>query len=196
MNIGSASRLAVLVMMLISTLLLAQGVAMAVSAGGTLTFIDLTDTVTVSDDTGRTSDLSCLGEACTVTLTGPTGTSPTTESFFTTWAEPGSNVVSDVVAAGVPDSGIGLSILFESDHDGVTPPLCPAGGCTGVETGLVQTAFTIQWKNTEGAVVATDTIAFKSDSETVPEPASALLLFTGVGVVAMARRRARRKTKA
>jgi len=103
MNTSSASRLAVLVMTLISTLLLAQGVAMAVSAGGILTFMDLTDTITVSDTTERISILSCTDELCIVTLGGPAGaTSVNVGNFVLFFTEPGTNVISDEFTFGDP----------------------------------------------------------------------------------------------
>src|SRR5262249_6254972 len=89
MNTGSASRLAVLVMTLISTLLLAQGVAMAGVPGGSVTFLDLADTITVSDTTGRASVGFCTGESCGVNLAGPAGATSLTPDLVEFFTEPG-----------------------------------------------------------------------------------------------------------
>ena len=201
MNTGSVSRLAVLVMTLIATLLLAQGVAMAVSTGGILTFVDLTDTITLSDTTGRAHGFSCTGESCSVTLDGPAGAaapflSPREGAFFT---EPGTNVISDELlfplpassnAPVQPDFSIGVTITFISDTEPGSLGMCPLATCLA-ETGLVQTAATIEWFNGAGGFLGEDTIKFQSDVSDVPEPPSALLLLAGVSVVAIAYRRAR-----
>jgi hypothetical protein len=202
MNLASTGRLAVVLTALISTLLFAQGMAWA----GMVTFVDLTSTITLSDTTGRTSGFECpvTPEVCAVTLAFPQGAngsvgvngdlSSRPTLYYT---EPGGTDVSDslsVTEITLPGPIGGFRITFISVDGG--GGACPVTGCAGAENGLVQTAMTIQYFDLTGTLVATDTIAFQSDGVRVPEPASALLLLAGVGVVAMAGRRAHRKLKA
>jgi len=183
------------VITLLFTVHLANGMALA----GTITFVDLTDTITLSDDTGRTSGFSCIDESCVVTITGPTGTNAEVGQFITLqWAEPGTNILSDEFCIGlfgctfVPTGT--ATITFSSDNEAGSLGTCPTNTLTpcGVENGSVQTALTVSWYHQVGSVftlLETDSIGFQSDIEAIPELASALLLLAGVGVVALARRR-------
>lgn len=167
-----------------------------------MTFLDLTDTITLSDDTGRTSGFSCINESCVVTITGPTGTNALEVDFtFFDWVEPGTNIVSDEFCVGVgctfaTTSTSGTAIItFQSDTEPGSLGICPDLSECGVENGLVQTFATIQWFHFSGGgvvtLLATDTVGFQSDA-VEPLPASAVLLLAGVGVLVMMRRRIRR----
>ena len=60
--------------------------------------------------------------------------------------------------------------------------LCPNAGCNITENGRVQnTGLTISWVGTSGT--AQDTISFGPDISDVPEPASLILLGSGLGPV-------------
>jgi hypothetical protein len=80
---------------------------------GTVTFVDLTDTITLSDGTGRTSGFSCTGESCVVTITGPMGTNAELGQFITLeWEEPGTNILSDEFCIGL----FGCSFVHGDNH--------------------------------------------------------------------------------
>ena len=78
-----------------------------------------------------------------------------------------------------------VTVLFLSDpHVPGKPelsiPCSRFGGCQLTETGGVQIGATIAWNNG-----GTDTVSFKSDTDSmVPEPASLMLLGGGLLVVA------------
>jgi hypothetical protein len=65
------------------------------------------------------------------------------------------------------------------------------GGCPLTETGAVQTAETITWVGGifGVTVLRTDTIEFASDITEVPEPASWLLVLSGVPLLGLRRLR-------
>jgi len=164
-----------------------------VSTAGNITFIDLTDTITLSDDTGRTQNFMCQGETCSVVLLPPAGTNGvqanTAPSLFS-WIEPGTNMLSDQFCGAQqccfsPQQAF---ISFQSDIDGVSLGTCPVGVTCGVENGQVQLAFTINWVNVDRQVFATDNINLQSDIGEVPEPSSGVLLVAGIGGITLLRR--------
>jgi hypothetical protein len=53
----------------------------------------------------------------------------------------------------------------------------------------IQTAATITWLDVGGATLRTDTIEFSSDITEVPEPASWLVVLTGLPLVGLGRLR-------
>lgn len=161
----------------------------SVAAAGTITFNDLTDTVTFSTDVGRVSAFNCSGgEVCVLTLLPPVfpngGT--TWGGAFDIFGAPGtaeSGLLSDTLLD-TPTFDANFNILsfkitFTSDTEG-GPPLVPTGGNRLTENGTIQTADNISWPN--GVVV--DTIKFQSDSPEVPEPSTMVLMlvaFVGLG---------------
>jgi hypothetical protein len=58
------------------------------------------------------------------------------------------------------------------------------GPCAGAVTGGVQEAFTIDYLDANGNVLGTDQIDFEGEGSPTPEPCSALLIFSGLGLLA------------
>lgn len=194
MKRGSAGRLAVVLMALISTLLLAQGTAMAAS----FTFLELTDRVALSVDTEHAIfNCGAFGprypKACELIFASPTGTT-TVDALRTGptfWTEPETFPDLTVVICDfgclITRFGVDIGIAFATEAGGFGT--CRYPEPCGFDDGSLHTVLSITWRDAAGAAIRTDTISFQSN---VPEPASALLLFAGFGAVAMARRRARR----
>ena len=162
------------------------------AVAGNVTFVDLLDTITLSDDTGRTSGFSCQGETCSVTLLPPAGTGGVGLSIISTaWVEPGTNNLSDQFcqAADCIFSPQSAFISFTSDTEGVSLGPCQLTFCPA-ENGSVQTAITVNWFNQAGAPIGSDNINLQSDNE-VPEPSSGLLLLAGISVLGLTIRRRR-----
>jgi hypothetical protein len=170
-----------------------------------ITFQDLTDTVTVTEPSGTfTCPIGTL-EICAPTLlapgagarivsaTGPGGLGayPT----FAHFAEPGTNssticaggalgpCISDGLLTTAVINGTSVVFAFQSDPPIATDPGLPAcstavlvGGCQFIENGRPQEVGTITWS--DGTV---DHIQVASDVPgTVPEPASLILLGSGL----------------
>ena len=168
----------------------------------TITFTDLTDTLSISGLGGRAIG-SCVSEDCGVVITAPLGV----ERFLFTGmedprcliggafcvniADPDGVTVSDGLAVDISNTEAILS--FVSDDDTHLRLGCGVDvRCSLVENGGIQTWGTIEWCSTllcsAGSILAVDTIQFRSDivegGATVPEPASLLLLLTGLLVLA------------
>jgi hypothetical protein len=154
---------------------------------GTITFLDLTDNVTFTDDTGRASG-SCQGESCHVTLLSPTGTvdGRAGPGFLFRWVDPGTETISDTFAGSSIDdttSPVSATILFASDTEGSSLGTCLIGDMScGVEDGTVQTWTRITWTLATGGQLF-DTIKFQSDVAEVPEPSEFSLVGIGVALV-------------
>src|SRR5579859_2239030 len=160
--------------------------AQTTSAPETIFIDDSTDTMSVSQsgDTRLIITTACVnGESFSCVLTAPSGMTLQSTSFDNVFlTEPGTLNISDFieVAAVIPSTS--QTIHVESDTDPST-----FGACTNLavqrcipETGDFQTVDTITW--TDGTNTITDTLEVRSDLETptVPEPASLLLLGTGL----------------
>lgn len=177
----------------------------------TLTFNDLTDilTTTVSGaptDTSRVTGVSCFfdagdnAEECLATIAAPPGfmASPNMPSeTFITIGETGltSGLISDGLI--LANQGNSVQVVFLSDTDPSTFGACsPQNPCLLIENGQVQVAATITWvpqiiPTVDGAVIGNivDTLQFQSDVEaTAPEPATMVLLTSGLALIALRRR--------
>jgi PEP-CTERM motif len=178
---------------------LAVVVSMAVAAApsrassSTVTFNDLTDTLTASATSSRITTTPCgfihitlMGqnlnvEGCTATITGPSGSSSfTAPSMVFIGGDNGH--VSDLIMispGAIADTAL---VTFASDPIEEMPFMCSdVGGCAISENGRLQLGAQIKWNNRDHTK---DKIKFASDVEMVPEPASLVLL--GGGLLAMA----------
>lgn len=125
---------------------------------------------------------------CSVTIGTvlPLGTVPTSSPLTLSIVEPTGNVLSDTLQLAPNIVALTYDLIFRSDNEGVS--LGTPGTPSIVETGQVQTAFTVNWSDG-----TSDTVQFQSDLETaVPEPASIAFLGSGLLLLSGLRYRARR----
>jgi hypothetical protein len=166
-----------------------------VAAADTITIVDLTDTITLTQSDNRATIL-CTGENdCAITLLAPAGSSFDNANSQAlagaTLVDPNTTLVSDAILSFASQPQLDqASINFASDGEGVsnfTCALCPA------EDGTAQPALTIAWDLASGGMV-TDTINIQSDPSPseVPEPSSLLLSGTVIAVLLFGGRRAAR----
>lgn len=166
---------------------------LAPAKADTIIFHDLVDTLTV-EQIGTDSTIVSIcntinvgnTERCSIAVTRLTLNVDFTPIPAVYIREAGAPVgqFSDVLS---PPSTISInsySFFFDSNLDGVPisgPTNCGAPGSNCIymdETGSVQTAFTLNWRNSAGAIVGSDLIRFESDVEggAVPEPSGATFL--------------------
>jgi hypothetical protein len=163
-----------------------------------VTFNDLTDTVSAtvtSSSSGSSVTIDQCGlfsvtirgtavsvEGCKATIVGPANSSSFQARTLTLIGGDSGNVSDAIIVT--PDilNDNKLHVIFASDPEiPGTPGIGVAcstvlGGCQVTETGGVQSGLTITWSNHK-----TDTINFKSDTDSiVPEPSSLVLLGGGL----------------
>jgi hypothetical protein len=174
--------------------------------GDEVTFNDLTDTVSAtvtSSSSGSSVTIDQCGlfsvtihgtpvavEGCKATIVGPANSDSFRAQTLTLIGGDNGNVSDAIIVT--PDilSDNKLHVIFASDPEipgvpgiGVACSTIP-GGCQVTETGNVQSGVTITWSNGK-----TDTVSFKSDTDSiVPEPSSLVLLAGGLLAVALKKR--------
>jgi hypothetical protein len=184
---------------------LASVVAMVVGAwlvsgsaeAGTITFYDLSDGVTFTSDTTRATAFNCptTTETCIVDIAFPQDAVAAVSTFVLSIAEPGGVVTSDTLDGQVVSvNGISVfRVTFVSDVEG-NLGLCGPLGCGIAEDGTSQLGGLIIFFTATRNSLGTDIVRFQSDVSDVPEPASLLLL--GTGLVGGARRWRKRQPSA
>lgn len=155
---------------------------------GTINIFDTSDVITESDDLGgRLQNFSCIQESCTFDVLAPAGVlvGPSTSSLildvFGVFVEPGSNLISDMIQGAIlANDRISLSFISDNDVPG------SLGTCSTIcikENGSLQPLARITWNSFPSIEI--DTIQVQSDViETIPEPATILLMLAGLATLA------------
>ena len=177
----------------IASILLAGQPAKATTAGVQVTFTESGDVLTVGGN--RITGVVCTGETCSVTLNAPgsatfvSTTLPNTTGSTSYTIDEGNGFISDEIDHSVFNSSQNsVTLTFTSFDD--TGAHCPSGGCNVVESGDLQfPGITITWS--DGTTTTADSIGFQSDPP-VPEPASLILLGSGLALAGGFLRRRRR----
>jgi hypothetical protein len=160
----------------------------------TLLFNDLSETPTVSGIVFPLVTCTSPGsEAFTCDISSPAGTAMADLSLDIfnppNISDPGGITISDEFKFPVFTTSL-LTVSFSSDSSESPLGLCASVtvGCQFTETGGVQTLGTVKWFAADDVtVLRTDTIEFASDITDVPEPASWLLVLTGLPLVGLRR---------
>jgi hypothetical protein len=133
-------------------------------------------------------------EACVILLTPPSaGTHPGGSFQLINYSEPGNPLdVADTLEISpgslpFPPFIPNYTIDFSAYLNAGAPCDAFLSGCIGPATGSPQTAFTLDWFNSVGAVVSTDTVNVESGA--VPEPSAIPWLLVASALLGIAVRR-------
>jgi hypothetical protein len=166
------------------------------AGAGTITFQDVVSNVTYLDDTGRVVLGGCSGESCILTVAFPAGATgmstavspdiyilePVGEPCFSSGVPvPGVQCLSDHIRIVEFGNQTAYRVYFDSNLDALGPG--PSTGTILTEDGTVQSAIAINFTDSVGNVLGSDTIRFQSTEDTVPEPFSAALALAGLLVL-------------
>jgi hypothetical protein len=167
----------------LAAVLAASTLISAQTRADVITFVDLTDTITVGHvgtDTTISNVGTCDETGCIISIARGTQTFGATTGQFLLAEDPSLHLVSDFIDV------LTQEILFVSLADGITETCASfaAGVCKAQETGVAQLADTITWSG--GG--STDQIFIQSDAEPVPEPGSLLLLTAALGMLGLGKR--------
>jgi hypothetical protein len=200
MSSRSGNRSAASITLAVLVFVLAIVLMVQPASADTITFSDTTDTISVGQTGSQhgvflintsTGPGDCTSETdqCLVSITSPTGATPTSSAISLNIAEAGINptvAVSDYVQAILGTNS--YVVIFASD-----PPadpngplgLSPLAGAPSIsETGGIQTAFTLNWSDG-----TSDTVKFQSDLDaTVPEPSAVPVAATGCALLVFVNR--------
>lgn len=159
----------------------------------TILFTDISDVgpslSTVSTTGSRVVTASCDGEVCSAVIAPPAGAVLDTGNLPASgilWiSDQGGILVGDSLTFIAVETGEGVRISSDTE----TQLSCASvGGCSLVETGLVQ-QVDLTWRDTQtSSIVATDHIQFQSDLDgqvPVPVPESSTWLLFGSGVAGL-----------
>jgi hypothetical protein len=164
------------------TFALCQAVSGAANAGIIL-IDDSTDTLNVTGDTdvgARLTGITVVGETVTFEIDAPANASTIGVPFVSNLNILESDgTVSDTFQL---TSATTLQTFWQFTSDDETPlqPLSNADSI--VEDGTPQIGFEVLYFDANGDVFNTDTIRFKSDAASVPEPSSVVLAVIGLAM--------------
>ena len=150
---------------------------------GTILIDDLTDTLTVTGDTdvgARLTGVTIGGETVTFEIDAPANAFTIGVPFFSNLNILESDgTVSDTLQLTAATS---LQSFWQFTSDDETPLQPLSNAISIVEDGTPQFGFEVLYFDANGDVQNSDTIQFKSDAATVPEPSSGVLTVIGLAM--------------